>query len=862
MGLKNWFKKRPSAAEMREELETHLQMRAAHEGTDETAARRRFGNLLQTEEALRRVWIASFFDTLAQDARFTWRSWLRNPVFAVAGVIVLALGLGAATALFSALDRILFRPLPYPASDRLVSMGLLMAGPDGRPRPEIMPDKSYFQVWQPAPEPFEATATIVGEEPCDLTEDQPERLTCVGAEASLLRTLGVRVFAGRDFAPEDDLRGRPRVVLLRHGFWLRRFGGDLTAIGRTIRLDGQPATVIGILPPDFEFIGREADILHPQQLLPLDPKQPFIRFLAAVGRLKPDVSPQQADAAVQPLLPGMRESFPGRLTSNAPLRVRSLRDRQMSDATRTAWLLLGAVALLLLIACVNVANLMLARFSARGREFAVRSALGAGKVRLARLALTESMLLAFTAGALGLAIAAGLLKVFVAMAPATIPKIGQATLDVRVWVVAAALAVLTGLAAGLWPAISVLRSRDLHGSRATGGAKPLARFALVTVQIALTVTLLSGSALLLRSLWNQANVPLGFDAENVIHLQVVLNVARYTSPEQESGFLTELLQRIRRMPGTVAAASNTAPTPLDISGAIALPRVEGREPDPNASGVPVRQRFTTTQYFETYRIPFIRGRGFLEEDLHAVEPAAVLNTSLERLLFGSDSGLGKRIQPQRDGPWRVVVGVVPDVRNNGLSAEPQPELYLLRPPDRSGRFGYFAIRTTAGFKDAAAFLERAVASLDPQLPVTIQPAEERVAVLTERPRFIAWLLAAFAGSALLLASAGLYGVASYLVTQRTRDIGVRMALGAAPRDIAGQLVGEAGKWIAAGAAAGVVLSWAGTRAVESQLYGIGAADPASWAASLALLGISLLAAVLRPAARASRVDPAAALRAE
>lgn len=862
MGLKNWFKKRPSAAEMREELDTHVQMRADYESTTESDARRRFGNLLQTAEAMRRVWIASFFDTLAQDARFTWRSCRRNPAFAVAGVVVLALGLGTSTALFSALDRILFRPLPYPASDRLVSIGLLRSGPDGRPRPEIMPDKNYFQIWQPAPEPFEETATSVGEAPCDLTEDQPERLTCVGAEASLLRTLGVRVFAGRDFAPEDDLRDRPRVVLLRYGFWLRRFGGDLKAIGRTIHLDGKPATVIGILPPDFEFIGREADILHPQQLMPLDPKQPFIRFLTAVGRLKPDVSPQQAEAAVQRLLPGMLESFPAPMTRNAPLRVRSLHDRQMGDATRTAWLLLGAVGLLLLIACVNVANLMLARVSVRGREFAVRSALGAGKLRLARLALTESMLLAFTAGALGLAIAAGLLKVFVAMAPVTIPKIGQATLDVRVWVVAAALAVVTGLAAGLWPAISVLRSRDLHGSRSTSGAKPVARFALVTVQIALTVTLLSGSALVLRSLWNQVNVPLGFDAENVIHLQVALNVTRYASPEQEARFFTELLERIRRTPGTVAAASNTEPTPLDISSAGALPLVEGREPDPNVSGAPVRQRFTTTQYFETYRIPFVRGRGFLEEDLGAVAPAAVLNTSLERLLFGSQSGLGKRIQAQRNSPWRVVVGIVPDIRNNGLSAEPQPELFLLRPPDRSGRFGYFAIRTAASFKDAAAFLERAVASLDPQLPVTIRPAGERVAGLTERPRFIAWLLAAFAISALLLASAGLYGVASYLVTQRTRDIGVRMALGAAPGDIARQLVGEAGKWIAAGAGAGVVLSWASTRAVESQLYGIGAADPASWAASVALLGISLLIAVLRPAARASRLDPSAALRAE
>lgn len=649
----------------------------------------------------------------ADNVRFSFRTFRRNPGFALAAVLVLALGLGASTAMFSALDRILFRPLPYPAADRLVSLGLMLPGPNGQPMPETMPDTAYFRVWQPTPDPFEDLATMSGGGPCDLTEEQPQRLACSAAEASLLRTLGVRVFAGRDFGPEDDVRGAPRVVLLRYGFWRQRFGGDLSAIGRTISLDARPATIIGILPPDFEFIGRESDILYPQQLGPIPPDQKFIRFLNAVGRLKPGVTPQQAETAAQRLLPGTLASFFGNSPKGATLRVRSLHDRLMGDATRTAWLLLAAVSALLLIACVNVANLMLARMATRGREFAVRSALGAGKLRLARLALTESLLLASTAGLLGLAIAAGLLKVLVAMAPATIPKIGQASLDLRVLAAAAALAAITGIGAGVWPALSILRSGELHGSRITTEPRSRVRFLLVTAQIALTITMLSGSALLLRSLWNQVNVPLGFNTENVIQMEVVLDVARYAKPEQQSQFFRDLLARVRALPGTVAASSNNAPTPLDISMTTLPPLLEGQVRDPNRRGPEVRYRVATTEYFETYRIPIVSGRAFREEDIGAAEPLMVLSASLAQLLFPGQSALGKRLQTSADGPWNVVVGVAADVRNNGIASDLQPEMYLLRPRDSDGRFGYFAVRTTAN--PAAALLKQTVADLDPQL---------------------------------------------------------------------------------------------------------------------------------------------------
>jgi predicted permease len=855
-----------------EELEVHLAQlietymdRGLSEKEARAAARRQFGNVTRVQEQSREMFSFPLVDNFLQDVLYALRALRRNPSFTLTAVLVLALGLGAATAVFSALDRILFRPLPYADADRLVSFGLLLPSPDGRPMPEAMLDTAYFRVWKPAPPPFVEVATMSGGGPCDLTEEPPLRLSCAAAEATLLRTLGVHVFAGRDFTADDDVRGAPRVVLLRYGLWQERFGGDRRVIGKTISLDGMSAMIVGILPPDFEFLERPADILYPQRVGPVPQDQQFMRFMNAVGRLKPGVTPGQAEAAVQRLLPESLESFRGRPPKNAQLRVRPLQDRLMGDATRSAWLLLGAVGTLLLIACVNLANLMLARIATRQREFAVRSALGAGKLRLARLALAESLLLAFAAGALGLAVAAGLLKVFVALAPASIPKIGQASLDLRVLAVAVALAAITGTAAGIWPALSILSTGEVHGARTTTGAPPRVRFLLVTVQIAFTMTLLGGSGLLLRSLWNQVSIPLGFQTKNVLHLQTALNVARYSTPEQQARFFADLLTKIRELPGTIAAAYDNSLSPLGIAMTTPPPLLEGQARDPNARGPLTRNRVVSTQYFETYRIAIVRGRAFIEEDRNAEEFPAVINESLERLLFGDASGLGKRLRVSAGAPWHTVVGVAADVRNNGFLGEMQPEIYVLPQGNgnaEGGRFGYFAIRTMASMADGKAVLERAVADLDPLLPVSITPADASVSALTERPRFVAWLLSAFAGFALLLAAVGLYGVASYLVTQRTRDIGVRMALGASSADISQQVIGEAGRWIVAGAVVGCALAWFVTRALQGQLYEVSSHDPFSWIAALSVLSAALVLAVLRPAARAARTDPVVALRAD
>ena len=360
---------------------------------------------------------------------------------------------------------------------------------------------------------------------CDVTEQQPERLLCAEVESNFLQTLGVRVALGRDFTPEDDVRGAPPVAIISHDVWTRRFGADPGAIGRTIDLNGKRIPVIGVLPAGFAVPGGQADILRPQQLYPARSDG---ALLAAFGRLKPGVTPEQAEAAIAPIIEATAKgSGPVDRIPSRP-RVVPLRDYLVGDTSRVAWLLLGAVAGLLLIACVNVTNLILARMAARDREFAVRSALGAGRARLARLALTESLLLAVAGGGLGLLFAAAMLRVFVRLAPSSIPEIDQASLDLRVFAVAAVLALAAGVAVGIWPALSVLRSRALqYGARATAAARPRMRFTLVTAQIALTVAMLAGSALLLRTLWNLVAVPLGYQSERVVTMNVTLNVARY-----------------------------------------------------------------------------------------------------------------------------------------------------------------------------------------------------------------------------------------------------------------------------------------------------------------------------------------------
>jgi predicted permease len=879
MGLKRWFRRGPSDEEMREELDAHVAMRAEHDRVDAAAARRRLGNMLRTRESMRRVWIAEWWDALRQDAHYTWRSWRRQPGFALSAILVLALGLGASMALFAALDRVLFRPLPYTDPDRLVSVGLLMPG--GAVPVETMMDKPYVQLWDPAPAPFESVTAVAGTRECIIGEAEPVEVQCARVDANFLRVLGVSLIAGRDFTQEDDVRGAPLVAVISHALWRSRYGSDPAAVGRTLSLDstnapGQHVPIVGVLPADFEMPIGTADILLPMQMRPLDMKQPFMSPLTAFGRLQRDVSAERAELMLGPQLSPILQFMPpaGRAiwSARATWRVQPLRDRRVGDAARVAWLLVGAVGILLLIACVNVTSLMLTRVTERLREFAIRAAIGAGKVRLACLAFAESVLLALAAGGIGLILALAFLNTFAAIAPAGVPGIAQASIDVRVFAVAVGLIALTGLVIGVWPAVSVFRAGGWHGLRSTDtsspGATPRVRFTLVTTQIALTMALLGGSALLLRSLWNVVSIPLGFEAERVVTLSAGLSATRYPTPAHRSAFFEELLTRARATPGAVAAALSNAPAPFATILGDASSEVEGR-PDGEVQHDPIRVRQVTPEYFDTFRIRVTSGRAFAAADRDS-EPVAVLTESARRILFGGEAALGRRIRFVTRSPWHRVVGVAEDLRNGGdITEDPTPEVYFVAPSDEwrgvlgspAGN-GYLALLTMAAPADAEAFLRRIAADLDPLQPVTVERLDAQVTRLTAQPRFITSLLTAFAALALVLAASGLYSVASYLVMQRRRDIGVRIAIGAAPRDVARQFLGEAGRWIISGAVVGSALGWMGTRALQSQLYQVEALDPWSWTGAVLALAVVLMIAVFRPAYRAAHVDPVAVLRAD
>ena len=843
------------------------------------AALRSFGGVTQTKEIYRQVRSFVWLDNFRQDLRYAGRSLRRSPGFSLAAILVLALGLGSATALFSAVDRILFRSLPYPDADRLVSVGIPPSFPGASGDPVVM-NWAYVEQWSVPPEPLEAITTMRnGNDGCVITEQPPERLECREVEYNLLRVLGMQVAAGRDFRPGDGLRGAPPVALISHDLWTRRFGTNPGIMGRPLRLDSvnlgreEPVRVAGVLPADFELPhGSPADILLALRMRPAPEKQMLgFDFLGAVARLRPGVSPEEAEVQLKPRAQGMLEwfqRFPGG-DSIEGMRVVPLRDRQVGDASTVAWLLLGVTAVLLLIAGVNVTNLLLARVAARDREYAIRSALGAPRGRLARLALTESLLLAVMAGGAGLALASVMLRGFVRMAPGDIPKIDQAALDLRVFVVAAGLALLVGVGIGLWPAVSVLRRNLVQGTRTTSAAHPRVRFALVSAQIALTLALLGGSALLVRSLIARVQVPLGFDSGDVVTVPLILDAARYPTEGQRAAFFEQVLERVRHAPGVETAALSAAPSPRGtaVAGTFSI-EVRSRPSDPDASGPgpTIRVRDATPGYFESFRIPIESGRAFAEADRRSAEPAAVLSESLKRYLFGDQDAVGQRIRVPFDDRWHFIVGVARDVRNQGLADDSVPELYVvrsIRPDNFSGRReAYLAVRTTTRFADTVAFLTQALAEVDPLIPVTVESLAQQVAGLTERPRFVASLTSAFSGVALLLAAAGLYGVASYLVTQRSRDIGIRLTLGASPGRVSRQLIGEAGRWIIAGAGLGLLLTWATSRMLESQLFGISPTDALSIGLAAVVLLVALFLALSGPTVRAARVDPMVVLRDE
>jgi predicted permease len=857
-------------AAWQEEIESHLAMRAAwHEGrgvAPEAASKRaarEFGSSLRAMEAVRAVHLAPWLDALGQDVRHGLRVIRRSPAFSVAAVATLAVGIGASTAVFSVVDLLLFRSLPYPRAERLVSIGF--SGPIDSNEFNVGNDYLY---WRDHQRVFAAMTSMYPAGECDFGEAPALRVTCVKVEANFLSTLGIMPAAGRDFHLEDDRPGAPQVALLSYALWQSRFGGDPGAVGKTIRVDDAPVRVIGFLPRNFEMpqLG-DADVLMAERMDErLARATNSTIFLRTFARLKDGTSAESAREQLRPVYEeSVRLYVPPQLRREVGLVVRSLRDRQIHDVKLASWLLFGAVLALVALACANVANLMLARAAARRKELAMRAALGAGRGRLARQMFTESLLLSLAGGAAGCAFAWMLLRAVVGLAPEALPRLHQARVDGRVLLFALAVSVAAAVVTGLLPAWERLSGAALAGWHSAGSGRAWARPVLVAAQVAISLVLLTGASLLMRSLWKLESESLGFEPRRVVAASFTLNPHRYNSAEKQDALYTQVERQLASIPGVSRfALSDTIPLAGGWRGRpFSNIRVAGHAPLAELGGM-VTYRYVTPGYFGALGIPILAGRDFDENERSGTETPLIISQTLGRRMFPGENPVGQRIDLDANGHWEPVVGVAGDVKNSGIEDAPQPEYYRLR-MHGSWAPGLSAVALIETPLDAGT-LERWVrgqmAAIDRALPVTIETMQTKVDRLGERARFLAALIGLFAVFGLALASLGIYGVLSFLVAQRTREIGVRIALGATPGQIARMAVAQAGLWIAGGMAVGWAASAALGRLARGALFQVSPLDPGSLALAAVVLVIAAGAATWRPASRAASVDPAVSLREE
>ena len=808
-----------------------------------------------------------------QDLRYSARQLRKNPGFAAVSVLTLALGIGAATAMFSLVDRILFRSLPYPNDNELVSVGVTAPIIDG----EFLFAANYLD-WRQHQTALRNFTSIGGVGDCDLTEDHPVRLACATVSSTFLSTFGIQPVLGRNFSRDEDQPKAPRVALLSYALWQGRFGGDTGVVGRIISMDGRPTQIVGVLPGDFDFPTlAHTDIIVPQQLdetiLQQHQMGPVVRVF---GRMRPGQSIEQAKAELEPLFSDFVRSAPPQFRQVLRLQVRSIRDLQVHDARRAASLLLLAALAVLLIACANAANLILARSAARRQELAVRSALGAGRMRIFRQRLTESLALAILGGAAGTALAYFIIRTFVAIAPAGIPHLSQASLDPRILTFAIVISLASGILFGTAPALE----KPAQLSVISGLAAPRGRMRqlLLVAQVWMAVVLLASAFLFIRSLRNLQTDPLGINTHNVVSAAFTLGQQKYSTAKQRLDFFEQLETRVRELPGIgTAAFTDSLPptTPARTMPFFAL-LAEGEpalNPGEGIGGI-VGWRSVTPDYFSVLGIPLMRGRSFNEQDRDPSQHSIILNEALAKRLFPNGDLLGKTIQFHVDrdvlsAPF-TVVGITANTQNQGLGGQAGPEYYMVRRhTENDVLFNYpdsqrmvIVVRSAMQPQAVADELRTAVAQLDPTVPVEASTLGQNVAQLAARPRFSAALLSLFAVVGLLLTSLGIYGTVSLLVNQRTQEIGIRMALGANPSDVVALMVRQAVAWIAMGAIAGVAGSMIAARWIRSLLFGIQANDPLTLAASaFALVFVAIIAAWI-PARRSAKVDPLVALHYE
>lgn len=802
-------------------------------------------------------------DTLTQDVRFALRGLRKRPGYAAAVVLTLALGVGVNAAVFSVVNAVMLRPLPYPEPDRIVDV-LAINSRISSERGGVSP--ADFLAWRERSTAFESLGAYIPFGTLDLTgKGEPVRLSRHLVSEGLLAALRVRPVLGRLFTPEEYRTGGSRAVLLSHRLWRGRFGGDPAVVGKGITLSGEVYEVAGVLPEGFRIPGGPSDLLAPLVFRPEDASDRSAAYLGGIGRLRPGVSLEQAEAELSSVARRLDRQFPGSNEGVTPS-LMPLPELFAAPAHTALLVLSGAVGFVLLIAVANVANLQLARAASREPEMVLRAALGAGARRLARQLLTESVLLAVVGGACGLLFALLLLEVLPDARGLYLPKDVELGLDAKVLGFAFLLSLAAGLASGFLPALRTARG-DLYrtlqsGGRGAGGGERSPRFQdlLVVTEIALALVLLTGAGLLLQSFLRLQTEDLGFRPEGVLTFELSLPEASYPEPDRVAAFYREVRDRIGRIPGVVAAGA-AKELPPDEPWRF-LPEIEGRAASKDESA---GWQLATEGTFSAMGIAVLRGRAFTSADREGSRPVMIASRSAARRFFPDGEVLGRQVM--FNGGWYEVVGIVEDQKTPGKPAI--PAFYLahaqLPVPEDYVRSLSFAVRTQGDPLRLAASVRQAVWELDGNLPVSdLQTLEARLAAgsTIARSRFNAVLLVSFAALALILAMVGIYGVLSYQVSRRTQELGLRMALGAGRSDLFRLVLGRGLVLTLGGIAAGLLGAFALTRLLESLLFGVSRLDPVTFAAAVPGLVVLALLACSLPARRASRLDPLEALRQE
>jgi putative ABC transport system permease protein len=800
---------------------------------------------------------------MLNDFRYALRQLIKAPSFTIVAIITLALGIGACTAIFSVVNTVLLRPLDYPDPDRLVIVRETQL-----PKfPEFSVSPPNFIDWQKQAKSYEYLAATTGASMNLTGEGEPQRLIGVKATAHYFDVYGVKPILGRMLLPEEDAVGKNHVVVLSYGFWQRVFGGARDVAGRSVQLNGEPYQIVGVAPYGFG-VASKVDVWTPMAFKPDETANDARggHYLTVYGRLKPGVTFTQAKAEMEVIAAQLAVQYPDP-QKGWGIFMMPVQDYSVRDVKPVLYTLLGAVGCVLLIACANLANLLLARATARHREISIRAALGAGRGRLVRQLLTESVVLAICGGVAGIILARWGLDALLALAPTSLPRITDIHLDSGVLLFSLALSVVTGLAFGIAPALLAART-DMNealkqGTRGSteGGVRGRLRSALVVVEVVFALVLLGGAGLLARSFIQLAHVDPGFNPENAILLRLSLPQRKYAQPEQQTAFANGLLERLKALPG-VQAVGLTHSMPL-VGDYVLGFIIEGR-PALDPSEQPSTNYYAITpDYFRAMGIRLIRGRVFTPQDDAKAPRVAIINETMARQYFPNEDPIGKRVHIT-NGPetWREIVGIVADIKQYGVDKATSAQSYepFAQVPFTSLNV---VIRTSSSPTAVLGSLRPAVYAVDKDQPVgTIRPLEEIMAESIARQRFAMTLLTVFSGVALVIAAIGIYGVMAYNVVQRTGEFGIRMALGAQQRDVLRLVLVQGGKLIGFGLAIGLVATLAASYAMRSILFNTSTYDPLTLMTITLVLAAVALVACFFPANRATKVNPIEALRTE